>query len=247
VWANNLIVNGSFDATGTTTGSFSKTGTTAVLPGWNAPVRSDNNQINCIVPGNAGGAPSLICAGSAPDVQPKFTLWSAPGPSPNGSNYYLADAWSTFQSPLQQTVAGLIVGRSYTLTFYQASGQEDCLFDDGTNCDPTQPPLNTETQQWQVTFGTETHSSTLITTPIHTSTPWTQQALVFTATATSQLISFLAVGSPDNGPPLIMLDGIDLELDSPEPGPVGLVAGGLALVALGSYLRKRARNRTLVS
>ena len=245
--ASNLILNGSFDVTGTTTGSFSNTGQTATLPGWVAPVRSDNNQITCVVPGSATAAPNLICIGTgATQTQPKFSVWAAPGPSPNGGNYFLEDGWTTGQVALSQTVTGLKVGHTYQLSFWQASAQEDCLFDDGTSCDPTVPPLNTETEQWQVTFGATTINSTLMTTPIHTSIPWNEQIMNFTATSTSQLISFLALGTPTNGPPLVLLDGIDLE-ETPEPGSGALIALGLLLcLPLGRmFLRKRPKHPPL--
>jgi len=243
--ANNLIVNGSFDATGTVTGGFTITsGVGASLPGWtkNATldelVRSDNNQINCVVPGNAGAAPTTICGSDANEVQPKFSLWQAPGPSPNGGNYYLADGWSTFQSPLAQTVSGLQVGMLYRLTFWQASAQEDCLFDDGSNCDP--PGNVNETEQWKVTFGSQSQTSTLMSTPIHTSIGWNQQTMYFTAASTSQLISFLAEGTPTNGPPLVLVDGIDLEM-APEPAPSSLLGIGLLLIPMGKHLVTRLR------
>ena len=243
--ATNLIVNGSFDVIGTTTGGFTTTsGVGAALPGWtknaalNELVRSDNNQINCVVPGSAAAAPTTICGSDAPEVQPRFSLWQAPGASPNGGNYYLADGWSTFQSPLAQTVSGLQVGMRYSLTFWQASAQEDCLYDDGSRCDP--PGNVNETEQWQVTFGSQVQTSTLMSTPIHTSIGWNQQTMYFTAASTSQLISFLAEGTPANGPPLVLIDGIDLEM-APEPAPSSLLGIGLLLIPMGKPLVRRLR------
>uniref|UniRef100_Q01UL1 PEP-CTERM protein-sorting domain-containing protein n=1 Tax=Solibacter usitatus (strain Ellin6076) TaxID=234267 RepID=Q01UL1_SOLUE len=249
--AASLIVNGSFDAPGTQVGGFTSACSQSVATincpflspgsgsgGWQVTILGNNGQIDCVVPGNAvggGTSPTLICTpGNPPSTQVtgggyKFTLWQAPGPSLDKGNYFLADGGSSFSGALSQSVSGLTVGSLYKLTFWQAAGQENCLYDDGVNCDP---PGNVNlTQDWQVTFGSTSLTSTTMSTPIHTSFAWNQQIMFFTATATTQVLTFLAQGTPNSAPPILMLDGVTLE-SAPEPATSALFALGLGLLAI---------------
>jgi hypothetical protein len=62
---------------------------------------------------------------------------------------------------------------------------------------------------------------------------WQLQTFDFTANSTSELLSFLAVGTPTGVPPFALLDGVSLTADTvgtesaPEPGSVVLLVGGL--------------------
>ncbi|MCU1235187.1 MAG: hypothetical protein JWP63_3154 [Candidatus Solibacter sp.] len=244
--AISLITNGSFDAPGTVVGGFSGTCTTGppncpALPGWNVQILSGNGQIDCIVPGSAGASPTLVCTpGDPPSTSVgggkfKFTLWATPGPSPNGGNFFLVDGGSQFSGALSQTVTGLTVGSIYRLSFWQAATQENCLFDDGVNCDP---PGNVNlTQKWQVTFGSTVLTSTTMSTPIHTSFAWNQQIMYFTAQSTSQVLKFFAQGTPDSAPPIALLDDVVL-VEAPEAATSGLLALGLLAVAAQRWKRR---------
>jgi hypothetical protein len=70
----------------------------------------------------------------------------------------------------------------YTLTFYQAQ--------------PSNQDLCNTTDTWAVSLGSETHDGTPISDLTQGSTPWTLQTLMFTATSTGELLSFLAVSTP---------------------------------------------------
>ena len=246
-----LIVNGSFDAPGTAIGGFSSTCTSPAptcpaLPGWSVQILPGNGQIDCVVPGNAGAAPTLVCTpGDPPSTHVdsggyKFTLWAAPGPSPDAGNYFLADGGTPFSGALSQTLTGLTVGQLYKLSFWQASTQEDCLYDDGVNCDP--PGNANLTEKWQVTFGTTVLTSTTMSTPIHTSFPWNQQIMFFTATSATQVLKFLAQGTPDSGPPIVLLDGVTLE-QAPEARTSALLVLGLLCIAVGRRMLEKRRKR----
>lgn len=261
IHATNIITNGSFDATGTAVGGFSSNCTTNCpsLPGWTVQFLSGNGQIDCVVPGSAQGfvqnsTPTSVCTpGNPPSTsitrngQPAgflFTLWSTPGASPDGGNYFLVDGGPSFSGTLSQTVNGLHVGSIYNLTFWTSTGQEDCLFDDLQNCDP--PGGANLTQSWQVTFGSTVLNTPTITTTPHTSTPWTKETLQFTATAVSQALTFFAKGTPDSGPPILFLDGIDLEQQAPEPDTNVLLALGLVCGIGGRAVILRRRKRRVV-
>jgi hypothetical protein len=142
--AISLITNGTFDAPGTSAGGFSTTCTSpaptcAALPGWTINYLANNGQIDCIVPGNAvgGSTPTHICTpGDPPSTRIfngsyLFTLYQTPGFSPDGGNYFLADGGTPFSASIQQTITGLTVGQVYKLSFWQAAGMENCVFDDG--------------------------------------------------------------------------------------------------------------------
>ena len=59
--------------------------------------------------------------------------------------------------------------------------------------------------------------------------------MVFTATASSELLTFLAVGTPSGVPPFSLLDGVSMTSAAPEPAYMGLI--GIGLVLLGAVRR----------
>jgi hypothetical protein len=158
-----------------------------------------------------------------------------PSSPPGGGNFIAVDGDASFVNSFTQTVNGLTPGTQYTLTFYQAAGQEAGY-------------TGTTTEQWQVTFGTQTLLSTMLTDPSHDFVPWEQQTLTFTATNTSQYLTFLALGTPDGLPPIVMLADVSLNggappvgpVSAPEPSTVGLFASGLAgIIFAVARIRKR--------
>jgi len=69
-------------------------------------------------------------------------------------------------------------------------------------------------------------------------TPWLQQTVLFTATSTSQVLTFLSAGTPSGLPPMVALDGVSL-VAAPEPASMAMMGSGLAL--LGYFQRRRQR------
>jgi hypothetical protein len=262
--ASNLITNPGFDAANSQIGGFvsacSQTTPTSgcpYLPGWTVQILSGNGQLDCLVPGSTRGAdvispPDAICTpGNPPSTQVSatsqhgagflFTLWKAPGYSPDGGNYFMIDGGTPFSGTLTQSVTGLHIGSIYTLGFWEAAGQEDCLYDDGVNCDPS--PSGTNLTQWfQVTFGSTTLTGPTMSEPPHTSVAWNHVNMTFVATAVTQTLTFYARGTPDIGPPLLFVDGVTLneapEASSSELLGLGIAAGALARAAV---LRRRKR------
>jgi hypothetical protein len=53
--------------------------------------------------------------------------------------------------------------------------------------------------------------------PIMASPAGEYQTMNFTADNTSDLLSFFAVGTPNGEPPFVLLDGVSLNADTPEP------------------------------
>jgi hypothetical protein len=158
-----------------------------------------------------------------------------PAAPPGGGNFIAVDGDASLVNSFTQTVNGLTPGTQYALTFYQAAGQQAGY-------------SGTTTEQWQVTFGTQTLFSAVMTDPSHDFVPWQQQTLTFTATNTSEYLTFMALGTPDGLPPIVMLADVSLvdpppggdPVSAPEPSTVGLFAVGLAgMVIAGARMRKR--------
>jgi len=147
--------------------------------------------------------------------------------SPDGFKYLAADGG--YQTgTTSQTIKGLVIGQQYQLTFYQAAAQQ-------------QGYTGATTDYWQVSFGSQSQNSTLMSNPSQSFTGWQAQSLLFTATSTSQVLGFLAVGTPTGQPPFALLDGVSL-VATPEPASWTIMLLGLVCI-LGARAWYSQRNR----
>ena len=166
----------------------------------------------------------LAPPGSADDGNQYLAVYGPfPATSPVGGNFILADGDPSYSGAFSQTISGLNVGQHYTISFYQAAGQQ--LGFTG----PT-------TERWSVSFGGETFLSSLFSLPEAGVGPWQAQTHTFTASAASQVLTFLAQGTPNGAPPISLLDGVTINA-VPEPATWALMLGGFGLV--GGALRRR--------
>ena len=161
----------------------------------------------------------------------RLSMWSPAtganngiGASPLGGNFIAADG-AFEMAPVSQVVNGLVAGQKYNLTFYWAGAQQS-----GFN--------GVTTDQWKVSFGNETQSTAVRTNANHGFIGWQQETFSFTATSASQLLSFLAVGTPDGLPPFSLLDGVSMTSAVPEPETWGMLGLGLGLVGFAARRRK---------
>jgi hypothetical protein len=152
-----------------------------------------------------------------------------PQSSPDGGNFVVSDG-DYHNSAIQQTITGLTLGNSYDLTFYEALDQDT---ETQTNPGPVQG-------QWQVTFGSDVQTGpTMFANGITpTFSPWAQQTMTFTASSTTEVLSFLSIGTGE--PPMLMLDGISLVDSAPEPASIWLGGCGVALLAWQFKRRRKA-------
>ncbi len=182
--------------------------------------------------------------------------------SPAGGNFVQADGNPTFESGFNQTITGLTPGQTYTLSFYQAAGQQQgfasglatterwivSLGNVGLSVSPGGGPLDPVYGPTGSYFSTDPNASIVasqvMTTPSGGVTPWQYVSVTLKADATSDLLSFLAWG--DNGstvnlPPMVFLSGVNSVNVAPEPASVFMLAVALAGLAAAVVVRRRRR------
>ena len=92
---------------------------------------------------------------------------------------------------------------------------------------------------WQVSLGGTTQSTTLVTNASHGFSGWRKQSFSYTATSSSELLSFLAQGGPGNGPPFALLDGVTLNASVPDAtSTLALLGAGSAVIFFGRLRRR---------
>ncbi len=148
---------------------------------------------------------------------------SAPAP---GQNFVAADgAFSV--SPITQMINGLIVGDEVAVSFSWAGAQQSGYAGDTTD-------------KWTVDLGSspaQTTSTLLL--PSHGASAWMTQTFYFMATSSSELLSFLATGTPDGEPPFALLANVSVT-NVPEPASATIVLSGLVtLIGLTQSRRSR--------
>jgi len=259
------VVNGNFTqynptistgAPGNTSGTVynystfsSGTTPTSFLTGWSIATAS---------PGNSGshalGFVYSNAAGEAANLNSPygggFTLDTSSITVPTGTNFLAVDGGAANTLAIYQTLT-TIAGATYTVSFEQAGAQQSVAQTGQSGA---------TTDYWQVGFNADTGGSFIPSTTALTSglgattyqdsttinvasngyTSWTSQSLTFTATSTSTVLSFLAVGTPAV-PPMVLLDGVSVTqvAATPEPSTIGMGLLGFA----GLVAARRARNK----
>ncbi len=169
-----------------------------------------------------------------------LTLWgpansganaaNLPLSSPTGGNYVGADG--AFEvSAITQTINGLITGQNVTVSFAWAGAQQSSF------TGPT-------SDKWTVSLGTvsasnPSQSTNVVSLPTEGATPWMNQTFTFVATSTSELLSFLATGTPAGQPPFALLANVSVT-NVPEPAGIGIFLTGLAGLLLVAQGRRTA-------
>ena len=243
--AASLIQNGGFVPSTTAINPVSGTKKSAFLGNNNGDVVIPNwtvNGYNFIVPDGTligtnmatfanGNQISLYTNPSGTQV-----VNSVPGVGDSvGSGWFIvADGDPNFGGAISQTLTGLTVGQKYDVTFYQAAGQQTGF-------------TGNTTEQWKVSFGATNQTTPLVVSPFLPSgspvTPWQQEKLTFTADAATDVLSFLAVGTPSGKPPFSLLSGVSVNPAAvPEPLEfAGTIAGiSLCLVLRSKLAQKKS-------
>jgi hypothetical protein len=223
--AANLVQNGGFVPTGITQSAY--LGYNSVtIQGWTfAEAVSQDGRVgyNFVVPDGTAFGTGLADVVNGP--YGNLSLYNAPGQTVNsvdGSGWFIAADGAFEQGSISQTLNGLTVGQKYKVNFSQAVGQQRGFTGDTTD-------------RFQVSFGGTSQLSTLVNLPSQAPvTDWTQETLTFTANASTQVLSFLAVGTPDGLPPFALLSGVSVNaVTVPEPFTIiGTLIGGTAAFRL---------------
>jgi hypothetical protein len=174
---------------------------------------------------NAGG----FVAGDSFMGNVQFIGVTAP---PTGYYYIAAAGDSNWAGSISQTVTGLITGHSYDLKFDWAGAQQAGF------SEPT-------TEQWRVNFSGSSLTLGLVNTPAQSFVGWRSMTLNLTAASTSEILSFMAIGTPNGQSPWLLLSGVtltDTTAAVPEPETYALMLAGLA--AVGFWARGQ-RNRKI--
>lgn len=221
----NLVKNGDFEQTQ----GFGEIGLNATVTDWTS------TGFNFIF------APGTADTTGAPGFYGSLQLWGANNgganalaTSSNGGNFVANDgAFGAYGAPIiQQTINGLKVGATYEVNFEWAAAQQFGF--DG----PT-------TEWWRVNLGSNastTQATGIYSNASHGSSDWMHETMRFTATSTSELLSFLAVGTPEGKPPFSLLDGVTMT-EVPEPSSWLMLFTGLGLIA--ALARRRRTGDTV--
>jgi len=156
------------------------------------------------------------------------TSYTVPASSPQGGNFFGADG-NYYQGALTQTVNGLTVNQAYTLSFWSAGGTLLTGGGSGTNSAAWNVTLsNGSKQDVNKTVSTGSYSA------VGGTSPWVQTVVDFTATASSEVLSFTPSGA--GSPPMALLDGVAIMQGTnvvpavPEPAQWTMLAAGMLFV-----------------
>jgi hypothetical protein len=227
VSAANLVQNGGFETSTNTQSTFLGSPDTSVT-GWTA---TGDFVLYCTAAAGTTCDEESILGGAAlagPANGNNNGLTS----SPQGGAYMAFDSDPAFHGPFTQTIAGLTVGDSYTLSFYMAGAQE--VFFGG-------PPTTTSIT---ATLGNETFTTPVIDTPGQGFSPWNLYSTTFTYTGGGDVLSFLATGGPGGDPPYALLDGVSLTTTTggtPEPSTWLMIIAGFGGLALAACARRKSQ------
>ncbi len=138
------------------------------------------------------------------------------------NNFLIADG-DYHKDAIYQTINNLVVGDHYSVTFDWAAGQWS------KNTGAT-------TEQWQVSLGNSVGYTNVVSLNSKSFSGWMPATLNFTATSTSEALSFFALGTPSGMPPMLLLDDVAM-FDTPEPAALATLLIGVA--SLGFMTRRR--------
>ena len=185
-------------------------------------------------------------AGGGANSYPVYGPFADPPP---GGNFVQADGNPTYESEFKQDLTGLSIGTNYTLSFWQAAGQQQSFSGPTTEqwlvflgTDPV--TVTCTSSPCTISYGTDQgFASTLMNTPSQGVSAWNQVTGSFTANALNETITFLAWGdggSTANEPPTVFLAGVN---SAALPEPAALAVLGVGIAGIGVARRRHRRRR----
>jgi hypothetical protein len=221
--ATNVITNGTFAVTGGTTsfqfGTYGPYTPTETLAGW---ASTGYNYVFLPTSTTATGYYGSLSLWSSTSTGSPNTFNNA---SPTGGDFIAADSDYGTEA-ITQTVSNLVKGDHYQLSFAWAGAQQSGY-------------TGATTDSWAVTLGRQTFNTSTISLPSEGFSGWMNVTFNFTASSTSEVLSFLAAGSPAI-PPFALLANVRM-FDIPEPGTwLILVAPVVGLARIAGRRRRVA-------
>jgi hypothetical protein len=271
--AVNLIDNPDFTATGSstrTTQTQLNVASDAVVPGTPAGLQAPAFSAGAnIAPWTVSGLAflfgpnSISLSGTNADISPGAANHFAPSPptgfclygpgscglsrnngltiGPSGGNFVALDGALTsantpplgIRAELSQTLTGLEVGIPVMIEFEWAAAQQAHF-------------VGPTTEQLDVSLGGETQSTPTVSIPEAGFHNWMPEEFTFIPTMSSEVLSFLAIGTPEiglatGGPPFVLLDGGVEAREVPELSTWAMMALGFAGLAYAGFRSNRRK------
>lgn len=133
---------------------------------------------------------------------------------------------------INQTISGLTSGYTYAVSFFWGAAQQEGF-------------SGATTDIWTVSLGgTQAQSTGIDSIASHGFEGWQQQTFDYTANSSSEVLSFLAKGTPNGEPPFALLDGVSMTVT---PEPSSLVAMFVGVLGLCAIIRRRVRGQKTAS
>jgi len=217
--AQNLVQNGTFAVTGGSQsfqfGTYGGYTPTETLAGWTTTGYNFVFLPTSTVAVGAYGNLSLYSATTTPSN-------SFNNASPTGGNF-IGDDGAYGVAAVSQTIGSLKTGSTYAVSFVWAAAQQTGF-------------TGATTEQWQVSLGSSQQSTQVVGIPSTGFSGWMSTTFNFVATSSSEVLSFLANGTPTGVPPFALLSNVSLT-QVPEPASAALML--TAVAALAGIARRR--------
>ena len=219
--APNLVVNGGFENTPL---GVQQQYVGTQLPGWT--LDTSIYKYEDVYDANAAtNYTNSYDGGGGPGSDDRRPAASFAGLSPSGGNFLGIDGDPQYGSPLSQTITGLTAGKKYVVKFDWAATQ-------------LRNRQGSTTNQWLVSLGGTTQATPVVSVASQAFQGWYSQSFTYTAAAASEVLKFVANGTPAGLPPYALLDGVSLTAAVPEAATWVMMIAGFGLVGFATRRRR---------